>query len=75
MIAEGSDVHKILFREDEEAVFFESKEELLAKVKLYLNDKKRRMEIAEKGYKRCYSSGYDHQSRLKEVVSTVTGIR
>ncbi|MBX2939213.1 MAG: glycosyltransferase [Ferruginibacter sp.] len=75
MLAERSAVHEQLFRENEEAVFFDTKEELLIKVKMYLSDKTQRKQIAEKGYKRCYESGYDHQSRLKEIIQIVTGLR
>lgn len=75
MLAERSKVHEQLFEENKEAVFFSSKEELLVKVRQYLKDSTRRKEIAQKGYERCHQSGYDHRSRLQEVIQTITRLQ
>ncbi|CAN5338999.1 hypothetical protein BH11BAC5_BH11BAC5_30210 [soil metagenome] len=74
MLAERSALHLQLFKENEEAVFFTSKEELLEKVQMYMGDKAAREQIALNGYKRCFSDGYDHQSRMKSVMETVMSI-
>ena len=74
MLAEASEVHKELFRENEEAVFFSSKEELLDKVKYYLEAKVEREMIATGGYSRCFKSGYDHQSRMKQILFTINDL-
>jgi hypothetical protein len=71
MLAERSKLHLELFEENEEAVFFTSKEELLEKVKLYLSNKNERKRIAMNGYKRCLSSGYDHESRMRSVLHAI----
>lgn len=71
MIAESSGLHLQLFKENEEAVFFKSKEELLEKVKLYQSAKEESARIALNGYNRCFSSGYDHQSRMKNVIEKI----
>lgn len=68
MLAEYSDVHAQLFTEDEEAVYFRSKEELLEKVKFYMNNAAERKRIAANGYKRCFESGYDHATTLQKVL-------
>jgi hypothetical protein len=69
MLAERSELHEQLFKEDEEAVFFESKEELLDKTVYYLQEEAKRKQIASAGYARCYESGYDHASRIKAVLA------
>ena len=40
------------FKEDKEIVLFRTKEELLEKIRYYLNNEKKRMEIAENSYKK-----------------------
>jgi len=71
MLAERSELHLQLFREDQEAVFFGSKEELLKKVTYYLKAKEERKKIALNGYKRCLTSQYDHHSRMVEVLNAI----
>lgn len=71
MLAEASDVHSELFEQNEEAVYFASKEELLEKVKYYLSNDRERERIALNGYNKCFSAGYDHESRMKEVLKTI----
>ena len=71
MIAERSPVHTELFTENEEAVFFASKEELLEKVRFYLAHKKERAAIASNGYNRCMSSGYTHDDRMRKVIKSI----
>lgn len=71
MIAERSDVHEQLFKENEEAVFFSTKEELLEKVKYYIAAHGERRKIAENGYRRCVESKYDHRSRMESVINTI----
>lgn len=73
MLAERSSVHQALFKEDEEAVFFESKEELLSKVQFYLKNESERKRIALNGYNRSFSSGYTHKDRMVKIVSTISG--
>jgi hypothetical protein len=71
MLAERSEVHRQLFKENEEAVFFSSKEELLKKVRQYMNDPRERERIALNGYNRCYDSGYTHSERMKSILKSV----
>lgn len=71
MLAERSEAHTGLFIENEEAVFFSSKEELLEKVNYYAREKRERERIALNGYAKCLSGGYDHISRMKKVLETI----
>jgi spore maturation protein CgeB len=71
MLGESSDLHRMLFNENEEAVFFTTKEELLNKVQYYLLHDEERKRIARNGRERCIKSGYDHTSRLNQVIEVV----
>lgn len=71
MIAERTDEHRALFKENEEAVFFESNDELLEKVKYYIEHEKERKVIALAGHNRCLNSGYSNKGRIKEIIEYV----
>lgn len=71
MLAEKSNAHLSLFEDKKEAVFFETKEELLEKVKYYLTNEEERNKIAEAGLERCKNSGYSHKDRMEYVVNKI----
>ncbi len=71
MIAESSPLHLQFFKENEEAVFFRDKEDLLQKIKYYMTHKEEAQRIAQNGYKRCTTSGYDHRTRMKKMVEKI----
>lgn len=56
------------FQEDEETAFFGSFDELVEKVRFYLDHPDRRAEVARKGRERCITSGYAIDDRMKEVI-------
>ena len=66
LLAERSEGHLQRFREDEEAVFFSSFDELAAKIRRYLHDEAARTRIAAAGRARAHRDGYhnDHQVSL-----------
>jgi len=74
MLAEHSDLQQQLFKTNEEVVFFKTKEELLKKVNYYMVNEAERIRIALNGYNRCFMSGYDHQSRMKYVLETISNM-
>lgn len=74
MLAESSELHRQLFTDREEAVFFTTKEELLEKVSYYLANPEERKNIAEKGRERCIASGYSHEGRLTYVLNTIASL-
>jgi spore maturation protein CgeB len=71
MLAERTPVHEQLFEENNEAVFFETKEEMLEKCTFYLKENELRNKIRENGLLRVHTSGYDHSSRLKTVLKKI----
>lgn len=68
MLAERTDEHQALFLEGQEAEFFASTPELLAKTKYYLAHESLRQAIATAGRTRCLTSGYSHHDRLKTIL-------
>ncbi len=71
MLAERSELHERFFKENAEAVLFDTKPELLEKVKYYLDNGIERKAIAAKGLQRCRESQYDHKAKLAEVIRSV----
>lgn len=72
MLAERSPAHERLFVEGEEAVFFGNDiEELVAHLHCYLANQKACKKIAAGGRCRCVQSGYDHDSRLQELLRMI----
>jgi len=69
MLAERTPRHLELFKEDEEAIFFSSFEECLAKIRQYLPDEAARNRVAAAGHARTTSSGYDHDSILRKILT------
>jgi hypothetical protein len=74
MLAERTNEHLGLFEEGKEAEFFSSDEELLAKVKYYLEHEEERRRIALAGRERCFNSGYSNHERIKEIMKIIAEI-
>ncbi len=58
-----------MFLEDREAIFFDSPEELLEKVRRYLRDDAARAAIAAAGRARCLADGHDVTSRARRFLA------
>lgn len=71
MLAERTEEHLELFREGEEAEFFESNEELLEKCRYYLEHHVKREEIAANGLARCQTSGYSNEMLVKKLLDRI----
>jgi spore maturation protein CgeB len=67
LLAERSDGHMRRFVEDEEAVFFSTIEECVAKIRRYLPDEAARERIAAAGCARAVRDGY-HNDRQVELI-------
>jgi hypothetical protein len=66
LLSQRTDDLLTLYREDKEAVFFSSAEELVDKAGFYLRHPDLRDEVARGGERRCLTSGYDIHSRMRE---------
>ncbi len=71
MLAERTSDHERIFRDGEEAVFFDDYDDLRDKVCRYLKDSHLRQRIAAAGRARCVQSGYDHDSRLRQFMDYI----
>ncbi len=70
MIAPRTAVLQSLYDEDREAVFFESREELLDKVRFYLAHDDARSRIALAGHRRCGLGKNSNHDRAAEIIQT-----
>lgn len=75
MLAERTDEHLWLFEEGQEAAYFDSDEELLEKVRYYLDHDDERAAIARAGRQRCLKSGYSHHERLEFMLEKAAHAR
>ncbi len=71
MLAERTDEHMALFKEDKEAVFFSSDRELLEKCRYYLAHEKERQEIARQGHQRCIDSDYSNRGLVRSILEKI----
>lgn len=71
MVAERTDEHKVLFEEDKEAVYFDSKEELLEKVMYYLKNESAREFIRSAGHRRCLEEDYSYDNMANIIMDEI----
>lgn len=74
MIAEYSSLHALLFKENEEVLFFKNNSELLEKVKFFIENEVLADEFAKNASLRCVVSGYGHVSTLQSVLRKIQEI-
>jgi spore maturation protein CgeB len=60
-----------LYREDEEAAFFDGADELVAQARLYLSDPEKRQRVAAAGRGRALRDGYDADSRARQFLAAL----
>ncbi len=70
MLAERTEEHRQLFKEGAEADFFSDDEELLKKVRHYLDHPEERKRIALAGRERCMSSDYSYHGQLRGILAS-----
>jgi spore maturation protein CgeB len=71
MLAERTEEHLALFSEGVEAAYFNDDDELLAKVRYYLDRPEERRRIAAAGRARCLRDGYGNPSRITGMLDDV----
>ncbi|MCG2643793.1 MULTISPECIES: CgeB family protein [Bradyrhizobium] len=68
LLAERASRLEQSFREDVEAVYFKTADEMADKAAALLDDGPRRQAIAQAGLRRALASGYDNAARLHEAI-------
>jgi spore maturation protein CgeB len=74
LLAERSAGHLQRFKEDEEAVFFSTFEELVAKIRRYLPDEAARQRIATAGNIRAARDGYHNDKQVGLIIERIQSI-
>ena len=74
LLAERSPGHLQRFKEDEEAVFFSTYEELVQKIRRYLPDEAARQRIASAGNLRAARGGYHNDRQVQLIVERMQSI-
>jgi spore maturation protein CgeB len=74
LLAERSPGHLARFVEDEEAVFFSTYDELVAKMRRYLPDEPARRRIAAAGCARALRDGYHNDHQVARILERLTAI-
>jgi spore maturation protein CgeB len=74
LLAERSPGHSQRFKEDEEAVFFSTYEELAQKVRRYLPDEAARSRIAAAGNLRAARDGYHNDRQVQLIVERMQSL-
>jgi hypothetical protein len=73
LLARRSEEHQSLFAEGSEAEFFSSTEECALKSTFYLNNPSSRLRIANAGYERAMTSGYDNDTQISRILAYLDG--
>ena len=68
MLSEYTDDLNSMFKQGEEAEYFKTKEEMLQKIKYYLEYNEKRERIASGGYQRLLKDGHEVLDRVKEIL-------
>lgn len=72
MLGERTKRHLEFFEEGKEAEFFGSNEEMLSKIKQYLENNGAREKVAQAGRERCAKSGYSMSAQMDQMLTTVS---
>jgi spore maturation protein CgeB len=72
LLAERTALHRQLFDEGKEAEFFSSDDEMVDKIRFYLQHDEAREQIAAAGRARCEKSGYSSLELLRKIIEAVS---
>ena len=73
-LAERTNEQLNILRESIDAEFFSSRDELIAKVRYYLNNESERTNIARNGRSKVLDSEYDYVTQMKQLLSACEAI-
>ena len=69
MLADRTEEHLEFFEEGKEAEYFGSDDEYVEKIRYYLGNDAARTKIARAGQRRCITSGYSYDDRIRAVLT------
>jgi spore maturation protein CgeB len=75
MLTERSTAHDELFSEDNEAAFFNSPDEFVAKVRSYLGRDEDRVRIAAAGHRKITQGRHTYGDRLAEIIQAARSVK
>jgi spore maturation protein CgeB len=75
MLAERTEEHLNLFREDEEMVCFTSANEMVEKIRFYLTNENKRLEISQKGFQIITEGKHTYKDRFMQLLQVASGHR
>ncbi|MEI6553667.1 MAG: glycosyltransferase, partial [bacterium] len=75
MVSVYTDDLNSLFENKKEAVYFNNKEDLVTKIKYYLNNESEYCSIVENGFNRLMSDGHEVQDRAQEILRIYNKLR
>ena len=71
MLTERTDEQREFFEEDREALYFDTKEELLEKIRVYAKLPDARRAIREAALRRCRDGRYSYAERLQDLLARI----
>jgi spore maturation protein CgeB len=74
MLAERTEEHLELYREGQDAAFFETKAELVEKVRYYLSHEEERRRIAHNGFLRVTGGRHTYRDRMRDIAELAAGL-
>jgi len=72
MLSERTPTHGSIFRDGVDAVLFDSTAELIAKIRIFLDDESRRRAIAASGHERIVGGRHTYSDRLDSILEAVS---
>ena len=72
MLAERTQEHLSHFEEGVEAAFFSTQEEMLQRIRYYLDHDAERLRVCRAARERCIRSGYSYDDRLTEILRSLS---
>jgi spore maturation protein CgeB len=71
MLAQRTPEHLGLFAEGKEAAYFSNEEEMLGKIRYYIDHEPERKAIAQAGWERCLKSGHSYHDRERQILDAL----
>jgi spore maturation protein CgeB len=74
LLSEYSDDLAALYQQGTEADFFKSRDEMMEKIKLYVENEFSRQRVAKGGYDKVLSAGHDIDTRMRFMLGWIAEI-